>query len=136
MSHSSSAPHPDQKTAILAEDDEMIRELVALYLEKLGYETVAVENGKLALAEFEQRPNGSVELLVSDLMMPEIGGVELVTEAMENGYCSKILLISGYSSEAAFLEKAIAKGCQFLKKPFTLKEFEDRVKSLVEIQTS
>ncbi|MCH6255554.1 response regulator [Puniceicoccaceae bacterium K14] len=135
MSESAGEIHSKPKVAILAEDDEMIRELVTLYLEKLSYQTIAVENGRLALDELEKRANNPVELLVSDLVMPELGGAELVSEAIQNQYCSKVLLISGYSQETAFIERALKAGCQFLKKPFNLKEFEDIVKSLGTIRS-
>lgn len=116
--------------AILAEDDDMIRELVTIYLNKLGYETISVENGQLAIDEFEKRETGSVELLVSDIIMPHVTGVQLVNASIEKAYCSKILIISGFSDETNFLENAIRHGCQFLKKPFTLSEFENKVKGL------
>jgi len=119
-----------RSTAILAEDDEMVRELVALYLERLGYDVLEAKNGQEAINLLENEGQNAVSLIVTDLVMPEVGGAELVKTARQNGKCDRILIMSGFTDEIAFLEQTIRDGSEFLTKPFTYHDFESKISRL------
>lgn len=63
------------KTILVADDEPSIRRLIQVNLERAGYHVVAVENGKLA---WERLLQGGIDLLVTDLMMPELDGLALI----------------------------------------------------------
>ncbi len=114
--------------ALLAEDDDMIRELVSLYLERLGYEVVSCKNGQEAVDALELYPK--FDLVVTDLVMPELGGAEVVKTTQSLDKCKRILIISGFSDDLKFLEQAIESGNEFLKKPFTFSGFTEKIENL------
>ncbi|NER32362.1 MAG: response regulator [Symploca sp. SIO1C4] len=126
--HSNAASR--RSTAILAEDDELIRELVALYLGRLGYDVLEAKNGKEALTILDASDRGRIALLVTDLVMPEIGGAEVVKRARADEKCQRILIMSGFTEDIAFLEKTIKDGTEFLRKPFTYDDFESKIQIL------
>ncbi|MEM9159696.1 MAG: response regulator [Verrucomicrobiota bacterium] len=119
-----------RSTAILAEDDEMIRELVSLYLDRMGYHVLEAKNGKEAIDLLADQAEDAVELIVTDLVMPEAGGAEVIRNARSTGKCDRILIISGFTDDATFLEQTIKEGSEFLKKPFTFVDFEAKVEGL------
>lgn len=106
----------------------MIRELVAVYLQRLGYEVVSCKNGEEAIASFENAHR--FDLIVTDLIMPELGGEEVVKTALRQNKCERILIISGFSEDLDFLEQAMQNGTEFLKKPFTFSGFQEKINIL------
>ena len=110
----------------------MVRELVALYLEKMGYNVLEAKNGREAIDLLGKEEEDKFELIVTDLMMPEVGGAEVIRKARETGKCDRILIISGYTDDVASLENAIKEGSGFLKKPFTFNDFEAKIADLKE----
>lgn len=120
------APH----TALLAEDDECIREIVASYLERLGYLVLEAENGQQAISLIEQRSDAPFDLIVTDILMPRAGGEAVAAAALERGACGRFLFISGFASHMVRLAASIREGAAYLEKPFTFQAFEEKVESL------
>jgi len=116
-----------QGTILLVEDEEGLRALNARGLASRGYTVIQAGNGVEALEELERR-GGRVDLVVSDVVMPEMDGPALLKELRKRNPDIKIIFVSGYAEDA--FEKSLPdhKQFNFLPKPFTLKQLVSAVK--------
>jgi two-component system cell cycle sensor histidine kinase/response regulator CckA len=114
-------------TILLVEDEEGLRALNARGLASRGYTVIEAGNGVEALEELE-KTGGKVDLVVSDVVMPEMDGPTLLTELRKRMPEVKIIFVSGYAEDA--FEKSLpgAREYEFLPKPFTLKQLVAKVK--------
>jgi len=104
-------------TILLAEDEEFIRKLTSRILETNGYDVLVAADGAEALA-IGKRNIGRIDLLLTDVVMPGLGGVELAVELRRSRPDLPILYMSGYAFEALDLEVLGDREC-YLPKPFT-----------------
>ncbi len=116
-----------QGTILLVEDEEGLRGLNARGLASRGYTVLQAANGQEAVEAFEGHA-GKIDLVVSDVVMPEMDGPTLLTNLRSRDPGVKIIFVSGYAEEA--FEKNLAPGekYNFLPKPFTLKQLVGAVK--------
>jgi two-component system cell cycle sensor histidine kinase/response regulator CckA len=116
-----------QGTILLVEDEEGLRALNARGLASRGYTVLQAGNGREALEELE-RNQGKVDLVVSDVVMPEMDGPALMRELRKRNPGIKIIFVSGYAEDA--FDKSLPDHTQFnfLAKPFTLKQLVTVVK--------
>jgi CheY-like chemotaxis protein len=126
------APEPPTPlaTILVVEDEAGIRALVRKILRRQGYEVLEAANGQDALAlcrEHGQR----VELLITDVLMPQMGGRELVERLQTQGHDMKVLYVSGYTDDATVYSGDLPPGTAFLQKPFTLGSLLDKVKEVL-----
>ena len=108
---------------LLVEDEEQLRSMLKDVLEGAGHEVRVAENGKIAMNAFALRP---AELVVTDLIMPEKEGLEIIRELKRNHSNVKIIAISGGGRNNAddYLELAKRFGANhILAKPFSNREF-------------
>jgi two-component system cell cycle sensor histidine kinase/response regulator CckA len=125
-----SKPKPDltgQGTILLVEDEEGLRSLNARGLRSRGYSVIEASNGIEAMEALEEK-NGAVDLVVSDVVMPEMDGPTLLKEMRSRNPNLKIIFVSGYAEDA--FEKSLPENEQFafLPKPFTLTQLVAAVK--------
>jgi CheY-like chemotaxis protein len=102
---------------LLVEDEDAVRMAARKALSRAGFKVVEARNGEEALQRWRER--SAVDLVVSDLVMPEMGGRELVTRLREDAPGLKVLFTSGYTDDAGIWKGALAAGMGFLSKPFT-----------------
>jgi two-component system cell cycle sensor histidine kinase/response regulator CckA len=114
-------------TILLVEDEDGLRSLNARGLRSRGYTVIEAANGVEALEALEQE-GGQVDLVVSDVVMPEMDGPTMLAEMRKTNPDLKIIFVSGYAEDA--FEKSLPKGQQFnfLPKPFTLSQLVGGVK--------
>jgi two-component system cell cycle sensor histidine kinase/response regulator CckA len=114
-------------TILLVEDEEGLRALNARGLQSRGYTVIEAGNGIEALQELEKR-GGEVDVVVSDVVMPEMDGPALMKELKKRKPDIKIIFVSGYAEDA--FDKNLPDQMQFnfLPKPFTLKQLVKVVK--------
>jgi two-component system cell cycle sensor histidine kinase/response regulator CckA len=119
--------HTGQGTILLVEDEEGLRALNARGLISRGYTVLEAANGVEAMAMLEKN-DGAVDLVVSDVVMPEMDGPTLLKEMRKRNPNLKIIFVSGYAEEA--FQKHLPEHGQFafLPKPFTLKQLVGAVK--------
>jgi signal transduction histidine kinase/ActR/RegA family two-component response regulator len=118
------APRPRAGTAILVvEDDPRVSRSTVAALEELGYAPTACSGGREALDILER--NGGIELVVTDIMMPEMTGTELVRQATALYPWIGILFVTGYVGEAGDAEGL--SGYDILRKPFTVSALAEAV---------
>jgi two-component system cell cycle sensor histidine kinase/response regulator CckA len=116
-----------QGTILLVEDEEGLRSLNARGLRSRGYSVIEASNGIEALEALEEK-NGAVDLVVSDVVMPEMDGPTLLKTMRGRNPGLKIIFVSGYAEDA--FEKSLPENQQFafLPKPFTLSQLVAAVK--------
>lgn len=113
------------RTILMVEDDQRVRRSTAAGLEELGHTVLACSNGQTAIGILAERPD--VDLLLTDVVMPEMTGPELVTKIAYAHPDLPVLFVTGYAREAAdggqFLGHAV------LRKPFTIAALAEAVES-------
>lgn len=117
------------KRILLAEDDESMRGFLERALAKAGYEVVAFENGEAALARLGEEP---FTLLLTDIVMPVMDGIELARRASELDPDLKIMFITGFAAVTLNTEAAAPRNARVLSKPFHLKDLVREVDRLLE----
>ena len=105
---------PNETVILLAEDDAAVRNLVALMLSKEGYAVLAANDGQEALDICRQYKD-SIHLLLTDVTMPRMTGVELAEQVQKKRSEIKILIMSGATVETVLNQNALD---AFLPKPF------------------
>ncbi len=113
---------------LLAEDDEDMRRFLAKALDKAGHEVVAFGDGVVALDRLRQEP---FELLLTDIVMPEMDGIELARKAAELDPTMKIMFITGFAAVALNPDSNAPKDAKVLSKPFHLRELVQHVDQML-----
>jgi PAS domain S-box-containing protein len=120
------------ETVLIVEDEETVRSSMRRILELHGYTVLEASHGAAALqllAGRAERP----DLVMTDLIMPVMGGRELIAELRSRGLASKIVVISGYDEEAALRGEPLPTGAGYLEKPFTLEGLLQTVRSAIDV---
>ena len=107
-----------KETILLVEDEPMIRTMCMRVLFDNGYKVLEAANGEEALRLVQNHPAGMIDLLLSDVVMPRMGGIELATQLRKARPEIKILLTSGYTDESPNLAGSQNEIMAFLPKPF------------------
>ena len=117
---------------ILVVDDEYpVRNVLSVSLEHLGYTVEAASSGIDALDQYREN-KGQYDLVILDMLMPELTGDEVYFELVKINPAVRTLLISGYSSEEA-VQKVLSEGqSRFLQKPFTIEELSKEVRAAID----
>ncbi len=123
-------PPSQLETILVVEDEAGIRALVRKILRRQGYQVLEAANGVEALAICREH-SGPIDLLITDVIMPEVGGRELVDRFHELCATAKVLYVSGYTDDSAIYSGNHAAGSAFLQKPFTLGALLDKVKEVL-----
>lgn len=117
------------RTIMVVEDDYAVRELASTALKKIGYNVIVAENGKRALKIIQEKNLISeIDLLFTDIIMPEMNGEELAIKVLEMNPDIKILLSSGYTRSKVFKDNAGNENYSFLFKPYTIKKLEKKIR--------
>ena len=112
----------EHATVLVVDDDADVREVALSCLESLGYRVIAAENGPAAL---ELLARGSqVDLLLADMAMPGMNGVELIKEVRERHHGLRAMLVTGYADTGAF---SPSEGDFVLQKPYRLERLAEAV---------
>lgn len=118
-------------TVLLAEDESMIRELIATFLTNLGYKVVEAENGRTAAEKARELGTENIGLLITDLVMPVMGGLELAAELRLQQAGLRVLFISGYTDDVVILEGEARNKTAFLRKPFRFDMLKQQIETLL-----
>jgi len=122
------APTHTPSRILVAEDQADIRDLLAMNLRSAGYEVDAVDDGVQALAHHAER---AADLLILDLMMPRMDGLEVCKALRQQGSATPILMLTAKSTELDRVLGLELGADDYLTKPFSLAELLARVKALL-----
>jgi PAS domain S-box-containing protein len=119
------------ETILLVEDQAAIREVISAYLMRLGYNVLIAPDGEAALsiAATQQK---SIDLVVTDLLMPNMGGLELATRVKQLHPETSVLFMSGYPDEAIRCQEGLTEDVEIMQKPFSMKSLAAKARSILE----
>jgi two-component system cell cycle sensor histidine kinase/response regulator CckA len=120
-----------EETVLVVEDEDSVRDLVRQILEEHGHAVLTARHGRdaMMIAERYERP---IDLLVTDVVMPEMGGGELVERLTAQRPNLKVLYISGYTNDEVLRRGVHEENASFLRKPFTADDLMRRVREVLE----
>ena len=119
------------ETVLVAEDKRAVRELSVRALRSSGYRVLQAENGEAALRLLRPE-NGPIHLLLSDVVMPRMGGAELARRFLVFAPDARVLLMSGYADEEATRQGVLESGHGFLQKPFMPHALVARIRQILD----
>jgi len=117
-----------QFVILLAEDDLLVRNTVRAMLTKAGYAVLDATDGEHAL-EVSRKYDGFIHVLLTDMMMPRMDGLQLSSLIAQERPGIKVLVMSGKTSSELFM---VSRSMEFLRKPFLPKTLWDRLDNLLE----
>jgi CheY-like chemotaxis protein len=118
------------ETILVAEDDTRVRDITTRILRSAGYRVLEATNGKHALDLAVAHP-GTIDLVITDIMMPEMGGRPLVDALRQRGIVARALFVSGYTESSIVQQGVLDTGVEFLPKPFGPATLLERVRMLL-----
>ena len=119
---------PASPKILLAEDDNDMRRFLVKALENAGYEVIDYDNGMSAYRRLREEP---FELLLTDIVMPEMDGIELARRAAELDPDMKIMFITGFAAVALNSDSTAPRQAKVLSKPFHLRELVNEVNKML-----
>ena len=120
-------------TILLVEDDHAVRRIASEVLRKRGYQVIQAGNGEEALSMARSTPG--IDLLVTDVIMPKMGGRELAKKLLPSHPDLKVLFISGYTENAAIQLGTLVAGSNHLAKPFSPDTLARKVSAILAPKT-
>jgi CheY-like chemotaxis protein len=126
VGNSRATPPPRRETILLVEDEPAVRSLFVRALSREGYTIVEARNGREAMDLFDQL-GSNIDLLVTDLRMPLMGGLELARELRTRQPAMKLLCVSGYPDN-----EMPSIGAEFLAKPFSRDALVAKVREILD----
>jgi two-component system cell cycle sensor histidine kinase/response regulator CckA len=118
------------ETILLVEDEDAVRSFSARVLRSKGYEVHEANSGEAALQLIEEQLD-SIDLLITDVVMPRMDGPSLVRQVRKERPGLKVIFISGYTEDAFRQRLGEDGGIEFLPKPFSLKQLAAKVKEVL-----
>ncbi len=122
--------HMPLKRILLAEDDESMRGFLERALTKAGYEVLSFANGQEA---YERLKEETFTLLLTDIVMPQMDGIELARRAGELDPDLKIMFITGFAAVTLNSEQRPPKDARILSKPFHLKDLVREIEKVLDV---
>ncbi len=120
------------ETILYVEDEITVRSLTTHVLRKLGYTVIEAGDGKQAREIVEAETGRLIDLLFSDVVLPDLGGKELSVWMQARSARTKVLFTSGYVDENILRRYGLESGTDFLQKPFTPAELARKVRDVID----
>jgi two-component system cell cycle sensor histidine kinase/response regulator CckA len=124
-------PLPGTETILVVDDEIAVLSLTTLMLERYGYEVLAAASAKEALHLFEVWPDIEIDLLLVDIVMPEMNGIELASRIQAIRPDLPILYFSAYSEQET-LRPIIARTSPYIAKPFNSIQLTRSIRSILD----
>jgi len=119
------------ETVLIVEDDSSLRKLARSVLKQKGYKILEAENGEEAL-KVSKAHDGSIDLMITDVVMPKMGGKETAERLQALYPQMKVIYMSGYTDNAIAHQGVLAPGLNFLEKPFSPKVLARKVREVLD----
>lgn len=131
LNKTAATPSRSKGTILLVEDEEGLREVIVEILKDTGYE-IFVPSGPIEAASFIEKSKSQIELIISDVVMPDISGPELASRLMKKFPEVKVLFISGYLDDTLDQYKLIKEKASFLPKPFSAEQLLEKISHILQ----
>jgi PAS domain S-box-containing protein len=118
------------EVVLVAEDAPAVRAVVRRILERLGYSVLEAPTGKAAI-DIARRANPPVDLLMTDVVMPEMSGRDLAEQFVAYRPQGKVLYMSGYTDDAVLRHGVLSSGVEFIQKPFTPETLARKLRAIL-----
>ncbi len=125
------APVRGTETILLVEDDDAVRAVAQRALLRFGYAVLAAARGEEAL-RIVQDHDGGIDLLLTDIMMPGMNGVEVAASVARARPGIQVFFMSGYADQDLVRQGLLEPGTHFLQKPFTPQELATRIRGILD----
>jgi len=119
------------ETVLIVEDDDGLRKFAQEVLLRHGYRVLDAENGEDALS-ISQAHEGPIHLMITDVVMPRMGGRETAERLQPLYPQMKVIYMSGYTDNAIVHHGVLAPGLNFLEKPFTPESLARKVREMLD----
>ncbi|MDX9722523.1 MAG: PAS domain S-box protein [Myxococcota bacterium] len=123
------------ETVLVVEDEEALRKVARRALEAAGFKVLSASNGVEAL-ELAARYTGELQLLLTDVVMPQMSGRALAVELVKTRPALSVLYMSGYTDDAIVHHGVLDEGTQFIGKPFTGGELAQKVREVLDLRAA
>jgi two-component system cell cycle sensor histidine kinase/response regulator CckA len=120
------------ETVLVVEDEDSVRELMWKILTEHGHTVLEARHGKDALTVAASHPH-PIQLVVTDVVMPEMGAVELAEQLLAERPDIKILFVSGYTSDEVVRRGISRQELAFIRKPFTAEDLMRKVREVLDL---
>jgi len=130
---SETTSRPAGETVLVVEDEAIIRGNVRECLQQLGYEVLEAGSGEFALQLCDEN-RSKIDIVLTDLVMPGMGGHELASELARRHPEVKMLFMSGYTEDSAARRDILLKGGAFLQKPFSVGDLSSAVQQALALR--
>jgi len=127
-----SADHRGAETVLLVEDEDSVRQLASQILLMNGYRVLQASQG-IEAVEVSRRHEGVIDLMVTDIVMPLMGGPELARSLALTRPDMRVLFMSGYADEAIIHRGVLQEQTAFLQKPFTAEAFGRKLREVISV---
>ena len=119
------------ETILVVEDDDAVRQVAATALQRLGYTVEVASSAEAALARLRE-PGPTPDLVLTDIVLTGISGVDLASQAREVCPTLRVLFMSGYADSAVIRKGPMMAGAHFIQKPFTADGLGRRVRDAID----
>ena len=119
------------ETVLLVEDDEGVRSVIQRGLRGLGYSVLVAENGRDALRILENRVQVP-DLVITDVVMPDMGGFDLIDHLSETGLEMPVIFITGYMNHLVEHQDRVVRDAPFLQKPFDVYQLAQKIRGVLD----
>jgi PAS domain S-box-containing protein len=130
---SETSSRPTGQTVLVVEDEAIIRSNIRECLQQLGYQVLDAEGGEFALRLCDEN-RGKIDLVLTDLVMPGVGGHELASLLARRHPEVKMLFMSGYTEDSAARRDILLRGSPFLQKPFSVGDLANGVQQALALR--
>ena len=120
------------ETVLVVEDEPSVRAVASRLLRRQGYSVLEAANGQEALSLAQAHADEEIHLLLADVVMPLMGGMELAQQLAETHPGARVLFTSGYTDDAIVNYGDLNSGTEFMQKPFTQTTLAHRVREVLE----
>ncbi len=119
-----------KETILVVDDEELIMEIISQLLENIGYHVLEADTGEKAI-QVARTFNGHIDLAILDVVLPDMGAIELYPLLMEARSDLKVIVCSGYSIDGPAREILDAGAQAFIQKPFSVTAISKKLKTIL-----
>ncbi len=119
------------ETILVVEDEDVVKKMTCDALRYFSYTVIEAGNGREAIEAIEEHGSENIDLLITDVIMPEMSGKELTERLFNKGTELKVLYISGYTDDVVVHHSPLEEGASFLQKPFSPRTLAHKVREIL-----